>query len=92
MARVIRIAPEWRCWPTRDDDVGEPIDPNELGLPPELVARLLAWDEQFQATFEAGYPPDSAFPTPAAEAGWRTEGDALIAALRGQGLVVIDRR
>lgn len=92
MAPVIRFMPEWQCWPTWDHDAGEPIDPGELGLPPELVARLLAWDDQFQSIFNADYPPDSAFPTPAAEAAWRAEGDVLIDALRAAGFAVVDRR
>jgi hypothetical protein len=92
MAPVIRILPEWQCWPTWDHEVGEPIDANALGLPPELVARVVAWDERFQSTFDADYPPDSAFATPEAESAWRAEGDAIVEAIRARGLVVIDRR
>ncbi len=80
--RRLRLAPEFGCWPLWDDRTGDNLDPRELGLPADLVARLIAWDNRFQANFDTAYPPDSRFPDQAAEAAWIDEGHGLLAALQ----------
>ncbi len=92
MPPVIRFFSSFRCWPTWNHADGDNLDPASLGLPPDLLARLLAWDDRFQAIFNDDYPPDSAFPTPEAEAEWTREGDAIVAALKALGLSIIDQR
>ena len=92
MAPVLRIAPEWECWPLWDHETGDNFDPNDLGLPSGLAARIVDWDNQFQTIFNRDDPVASDFPTPQARTAWRAEGDALIDALRGAGFAVVDRR
>lgn len=92
MSSVLRVAPEWECWPLWDHETGDNLDPASLGLPPDLVRCVAAWDDRFQATFNRDDPPASDFPSAEARAVWRAEGDALIAALRARGFAVIDRR
>lgn len=77
----VRLASEYGCWPTWDDETGDNLDPADLGLPSDLVARLVAWDDRFQATFDDACPPDSRFPDADAEANWIAEGDVLFVAL-----------
>ncbi len=92
MPPVLRIAPEWECWPLWDHDTGDNFDPRDLGLPPDLAARLVGWDDQFQAIFNREDPPASDFPSREARTAWTAEGDALIEALRAAGFTVVDRR
>lgn len=37
------------------------IDINELPISHELKARISGWDNEYQATFNSDYPPDSGF-------------------------------
>ena len=76
----LRLAPEYGCWPLWDAAGENPL-PEAWPFSPELTARLVAWDEVFQATLE-DYPPDSRFASPAAEIAWRAEGEALAEAIR----------
>ena len=79
--RTLRLAPEFGCWPLWDDATGDNLDPADWPLPPDLAARLRAWDDAFQSTFDSAYPPDSRFPSLEAEAAWTAEGEALAAAI-----------
>lgn len=79
--RVFRLAPEYGCWPLWDDATGDNLEPEHWPLPPDLAARLRAWDDAFQATLDSAYPPDSRFASAEAEAAWTAEGAALKAAL-----------
>jgi len=92
MAPVLRVAPEWECWPLWDHETGDNLDPATIGLPTELATRIAKWDEQFQAIFNRDDPPASDFPSAAARNAWRAEGDALFEALRAAGFAVVDRR
>jgi hypothetical protein len=76
----IRLAPEYGCWPTWGE-TGDCLDPADLPIPADLVARIALWDDAFQTTLNQTYPPDSRFPDGAAEAAWRAEGEAIFAAL-----------
>lgn len=78
---VLRVAPEFQCWPTWDDATGDNLDPAELPIPAPLADRIRLWDEAFQAMFDDAYPPDSRFTDAAAEAAWRAEGAAIFDAL-----------
>ena len=79
--RILRLAPEYGCWPTWDQDTGDTIDPVDLPIPRDLADRLKHWDDLFQATLDQNYPPDSRFPDHVAEIAWRAEGEAIYAAL-----------
>lgn len=78
----IRFNPEWGCYPLWDDATGEPLELGAIGLPPDLAARIDAWDGLFQAILDQNYPPDSKFASPEAEAAWVAEGKALAEELR----------
>lgn len=78
---IVRLASEYGCWPTWNQETGDNIEPAELPIPAELAARIAAWDEAFQATLDHAYPPDSRFPDTEAEAAWRAEGEAVFQAL-----------
>ena len=78
---LLRLAPEYGCWPTWDDATGDNIAPTDLPIPPDLAARIAEWDEAFQATLNSAYPPESRFADAAAEADWRAEGEAVLKAL-----------
>lgn len=78
---IVRLSPEFGCWPLWDDEAGDNLDPADLAIPTALADRIRAWDDAFQATLDASYPPDSRFATEADETAWRIEGDAIFAAL-----------
>ncbi|MGV3574711.1 MAG: hypothetical protein ACO1O4_06175 [Devosia sp.] len=81
----LRLAPEWECWPLWNDETGDNLDPRDLKLPPALLARLVAWDDVFQATFNRDDPPASVLPGES----WHEEGRALAAAIRALRFEVI---
>ncbi|MDQ3405844.1 MAG: hypothetical protein M3548_21025 [Actinomycetota bacterium] len=85
----VNLQPEWQTgpiWVATGDNFAEPYDADEvtdvLDLSAELREAIAAWDDRFQATFNAEYPPDSAFPTPEDEAAWIAEGKRLALRLR----------
>lgn len=47
-----------------------------------MAARLIAWDDAFQATLNPADPPASRFPDSEAQAIWQAEGATLLNALR----------
>ncbi len=80
-ALILRLSPEFGCWPLWDDATGDNLDPADLPIPAALLDRIKTWDDAFQATLDPSYPPDSRFPTEADEQAWLTEGDAVFEAL-----------
>ncbi|GAA4411024.1 hypothetical protein ACFQV2_39865 [Actinokineospora soli] len=80
---MIKLMPDWGTGPlwVAKDGVSEPYDTDEitevLSLSAELRTEIAAWDNRFQATFNAEYPPDSAFPTPEDEAVFIADGREL---------------
>ena len=78
---TLRVASEFGCWPTWNDQTGDNLDPADLPVPAALIDRIKAWDDAFQATLDRAYPPDSRFPTKADETAWFEEGDAVFSAL-----------
>ncbi|ASO18909.1 hypothetical protein FHR81_001174 [Actinoalloteichus hoggarensis] len=54
----------------------------DLRLSTELVADLAAWDDEYQATYDDDYPPDSRFPSPEARAAWVERGKELAARIK----------
>ncbi|MCR6633761.1 hypothetical protein [Devosia sp.] len=80
----LRLAPEWECWPLWDE-TGDNLDPSDLDMPPALLARLVAWDDVFQATFNREDPLASVLPGEE----WRAEGRALAEALKVSGFEVL---
>lgn len=80
---VMRLAPEYRMSPLRDDAEDVPIDPADLGLDGALVARIADWDAGFQAIF-ADDTAVAAFPDLATEQAWFEKGLAIAAEIRGE--------
>lgn len=68
-----------------DGETGDNLDPRDLDLPPALLARLVAWDDVFQATFNREDPLASVLPGDE----WRAEGRALAEALKVSGFEVL---
>ena len=73
----LRLAPEYHCSPLWDDERGNMLLPIDLELSPELVARIEAWNEEFQATYREDNPLGAIFPDVAAERAWVREGYAI---------------
>jgi hypothetical protein len=80
----LRLAPEWNCSPLWDAATGEPVSVYRLGLSFELAERIEAWDDTWQATFNADDPASSGFNDESARKAYVEEGRAIIAALRAQ--------
>ncbi len=83
LPRRLRLAPEWECWPTWDHETGDNLDPECLGLPDGIVARINDWDAVFQAIYDRDDPLASRFPSSDAEAAYIADGRAIAAALAG---------
>lgn len=82
--RKLKLTNEYGCWPLWEVDDGPPrnLSPQHLGLPPQLCERLDAWAQQFEATLDHDYPPDSGFAGAAEAAAFVEEGRRLAAAVQ----------
>lgn len=80
----LRFAPEYGCWPTWNDDTGDNVDPADLGLPDELLARLRQWDDAWQATFKPDDPAASGFADDEEAQRWIDEGRAIAGEIERQ--------
>jgi len=77
----LRLAPEYHCWPTWDEENGNLVDPADLGLSQALVDRINAWDARFQETYRDDDPYGSRFSDVAQERQWVRDGNAIAADL-----------
>jgi hypothetical protein len=73
---TIRVIAEYGSFPLWAD-TGEDIDPRDLLISDELATEFDEWRAAFDATLDRGYPPDSEFPTPAAEEEFIERGERL---------------
>jgi hypothetical protein len=80
----LRLAPEWNCSPLWNADTGEPVSVYRLGLPFDLAARIEAWDDTFQATYNEADPAAGDFMDDAARKAYFVEGRAIVEALRAE--------
>lgn len=68
-------------WVSIGDEGPDGYDSSDIGditsFSNELLAAVSAWNERFQDTFNAEYPPDSAFPTGEDEAAFVADGRKL---------------
>ncbi len=78
----LRLAPEFHCLPLWDDATGNMLVAEELGLSEALVARIHAWDGDFQALYRFDHPAGSCFDTVEAERAWVSEGETIAAEIR----------
>lgn len=83
---MLKLMPEYGCWPiwtdTPTEDFDYNINPPTLGLSAELCAGLEAWAIEFDATLNQDYPPHSAFPSPEARSAFLARGQDLFAHLQ----------
>lgn len=92
--RTVLVYADWKCWPTWTvDDTGS-VDnpaPADLGLSPHLADELVKWSDEYDAIFNEDYPPDTAWPSAAAERDWVARGRSLavrVASELGSGVEV----
>lgn len=81
---AIKLMPDYDCYPLwyyESDDVGV-INPEELGLPEQLVKDLLAWADAFDDTLNRSDPIKSGFATQAAHEDFVKQGLALAQQLK----------
>ena len=77
--RRIRLIPEYGAHPIWEwvEDGTEDVDPAELPVSPDLRTALMAWDAEFQETFDKADPGASTFQSTAAEEDFERRGRAL---------------
>jgi hypothetical protein len=81
----VRIAPEWVCHPLWITSENDPISDNcsperavtVYGMPPDLVAAIDSWDNEFQAVYDPNDPMSSGFPDESTTAEWHERGERL---------------
>jgi hypothetical protein len=63
-ARQLQVLSDYECFPVwRPGPASvENVDPATLPVSEELAAALMRWAEEFDATLNQEYPPDSGFP------------------------------
>jgi hypothetical protein len=72
--------PVWRTGPAGVENV----DPATLPVSPELAAALMRWAEEYDATLNPEYPPDSGFPLEADRRAFLRRGERLAGRLAGE--------
>jgi hypothetical protein len=62
--RQFQVLVDYECFPVwRPEPASvENVDPATLPISQELAAALMRWAEEFDATLNREYPPDSGFP------------------------------
>lgn len=85
--RTVLVYADWRCWPTWTVDETGTVDnprPCALGVSAGLARDLESWAEEYDAIFNEDYPPDTSFPSEAAERDWVARGRALAVRLAAE--------
>lgn len=83
----LRISPEGigqHFWLVSDNKPAVAIEPDDLDLSDDLLDRIEAWSDAFDAIFDPADPKSSRFPSAEAEILWRTEGQMIVAAIRDE--------
>ncbi|PRA85915.1 hypothetical protein CQ054_10630 [Ochrobactrum sp. MYb29] len=65
-------------------DIFSHCDVQSLPISDELKEAIQAWDDEYQSTFDSGYPPDSAFKSQASEATHTKQGAELAERLQAE--------
>lgn len=71
-------------WLVPDNKPAHAIEPDDLDLSDDLLDRIEAWSDAFDAVFDPEDPQASRFPSAEAEVVWRAEGQLLVAAIRDE--------
>ena len=58
------------------------VDIDELPISQKLKVKISAWDDEYQATFDSEYPPDSGFGSPEEKRRHVAEGQKLASELQ----------
>ena len=79
-----KLMPEYGCSPVwrLSDQPSENIPISELPVSEKLRASLEKWDETYQSTFDASYPPDSGFGNPKDGEAFLSKGGVLVEEIR----------
>ena len=74
--RRFKIMADYESWPIWETTGGQytNMDPVLLELPQDLVARIEAWADTYDATLKADDPSSSGFPDDDARSAFETEG------------------
>lgn len=83
----LRIAPEGvgnHLWIVPEKKPAFPVDLEDLDLSEDLLDRIEAWGDAYDAIYDAANPAASTFPSPEAEILWRAEGQLIAAAMRDE--------
>ncbi|CCH48757.1 hypothetical protein [Pseudodesulfovibrio piezophilus] len=89
MLERMRLALEYYCspiWIIDDDGSSDTIAVEDMDISDSLKKDIITWDNLYQATFDAEYPPDSGFSSKEADdllkKSFRLEGKALFLRLK----------
>jgi hypothetical protein len=83
----LRISPEGiseHFWLIEDNRPPAVIEPDDLDLSDDLLDRIEAWSDAFDAIFDPADPKSSRFSSAEAEVVWRAEGQMIAAAIRDE--------
>lgn len=58
------------------------VDVNDLPISHDLKEKIQEWNDEYQATFDTDYPPDSAFKSPQLETAHIEKGSELVKRLQ----------
>lgn len=73
----LRLAPDYQCWPLWDDESGSNVNPDNLALSADLVARIARWDAIYQKGYKPDDPLTSGFEDVTEERFWADEAEAI---------------
>ncbi len=81
---ILRLAKEYMAGPLfcPDPERMGHVDIDELPISLALKSQILAWDCEYQETFNEDYPPDSGFSSPEAERKHVAEGARIAKSLQ----------
>jgi hypothetical protein len=83
----LRISPEGigtHFWLVPEGKPAVPIEPDDLDLSDDLLDRIEAWSDAFDAIFDPADPKSSRFASAEAEVVWRAEGQMIVAEIRDE--------
>jgi hypothetical protein len=89
----LRLECEYLAWPVFCPDVASMghVNVEDLPISEELKIEILLWDEEYQATYNSAYPPDSGFESTIHKAAHSRKGAELAERLQdelGEGYAV----
>ena len=82
--RRLRVSADYHAFPVWDVDDGGMVDVSTLPIDDQLVARLQAWADRFDATLDMDDPTASGFANQDEETAFVAEGRQLARALQVQ--------